>query len=196
MKDNFSIQDWRMSMLTEGYEGRFYAPEYLVQKYGKDNAKRIEAEIEDMDMNAWDRFTGMESAEEVEAYIADIKDMIPINEVENEIPVGNREIPLGQAAGVTDQHQDIIQAIQDMVMSGDHTILDLIKQKMQAEWGDDINEDASQGSTSGNLKLMQKSKDVTVSVNIKKGNPIDTYKLQQYVNELTELIQNHINKGK
>ena len=74
MKDNFSIQDWRMKLLTE---------------------------------------------------------------VENEIPVGSREMPLGQEAGVTDEHQAILQAIQDMVMAGDHKILDLIKDKMQAEWGDD-----------------------------------------------------------
>ena len=74
MKDNFSIQDWRMNLLTE---------------------------------------------------------------VENEMPIGNREMPLGQEAGVTDEHQAILKAIQDMVMAGDHKILDLIKDKMQAEWGDD-----------------------------------------------------------
>lgn len=81
MKDNFSIQDWRMNLLTE---------------------------------------------------------------VENEMPIGNHEIPmkkeaempLGQEAGVTDEHQAILQMIQDLVDSKDYKILDLIKQKMQAEWGD------------------------------------------------------------
>jgi len=48
------------------------------------------------------------------------------------------EMPLGRAAGVTDEHQAILKAIQDMVMSGDHKILDLIKDKMEAEWGDEL----------------------------------------------------------
>ena len=47
------------------------------------------------------------------------------------------EMPLGRAAGVTDEHQAILKAIQDMVMTGDHKILDLIKDKIEAEWGDE-----------------------------------------------------------
>ena len=43
-------------------------------------ASKIEAEIEEMDPNSWDRFTEMESAQEVEYYIADIKDMMGLNE--------------------------------------------------------------------------------------------------------------------
>jgi hypothetical protein len=39
------------------------------------------------------------------------------------------------------------------------------------------------------------TKDVDVSVTIKNNKLIDDYKVQQYVNELGELIQNHINKG-
>ena len=68
--------------LDEGFQGQFYAPEYLEQKYGKAVAKKIEAEIEDMDSNSWDRFTGMESAKEVEDYIIDIKDMMDLSEGE------------------------------------------------------------------------------------------------------------------
>jgi hypothetical protein len=68
------------STLNEGFQGQFYAPEYLEQKYGKEMASKIEAEIEDMDPNAWDRFTGMESAKEVEDYISDIKDMMDLSE--------------------------------------------------------------------------------------------------------------------
>jgi len=67
--------------LEEGYMGQFYAPEYLEQKYGKEMASKIEAEIEEMDENSYDRFTGMESAEEVENYISDIKDMLNLNEL-------------------------------------------------------------------------------------------------------------------
>ena len=63
-------------ILTEGYQGQFYAPEYLEQKYGKEMASRIEAEILDMDPNSWDRFTAMGSAEEVEDYIVDIRHML------------------------------------------------------------------------------------------------------------------------
>ena len=66
--------------LEEGYMGQFYAPEYLEQKYGKEMASKIEAEIDEMDENSYDRFTGMESAEEVENYIVDIKDMLNLNE--------------------------------------------------------------------------------------------------------------------
>jgi hypothetical protein len=36
----------------------------------------------------------------------------------------------------TPEQMDILRAIQDMVMAGDDTILDLIKDKMDAEWGD------------------------------------------------------------
>jgi hypothetical protein len=289
-----------MNLLTEGHEGRFYAPEYLVQKYGKENAKRIEAGIDDMDMNAWDRYTGMESAEEVEDYIADIKDMLSINEVENEMPIGNRELPMGEmktktvpnpnkgswrvvnadtdqpfdfsafyktekeardaaaelkatkGSGVkivqlkdtmkvytkesvgnpTPEQMDILADIQDMVMDGDtdapaeilellqrslkyaevlaavqdmedagdisarQKLMKLIKQKMQAEWGDSVDEATSQDNASGSSKLKQSSKDVTVTASIKKGTPIDTTKIQQYVNELTALIQRHVDKAK
>ena len=43
--------------------------------------------------------------------------------------------------------------------------------------------------------LKTTTKDVDVSVTIKNNKLIDDYKVQQYVNELGELIQNHINKG-
>jgi hypothetical protein len=66
--------------LEEGYDDQFYAPDHLEQTYGEEMASKIEAEIEDMGPNAWDRFTGMESAEEVEEYISDIKDMMDLNE--------------------------------------------------------------------------------------------------------------------
>jgi len=68
------------STLNEGFQGQFYAPEYLEQKYGKEIASKIEAEIDEMDPNSWDRFTGMESAKEVENYISDIKDMMDLSE--------------------------------------------------------------------------------------------------------------------
>jgi transcriptional regulator of met regulon len=44
-------------------------------------------------------------------------------------------------------------------------------------------------------KLKNTTKDVTVSVTIKNNKLIDNYKVQQYINELTQLIQSHINKG-
>jgi hypothetical protein len=45
------------------------------------------------------------------------------------------------------------------------------------------------------MKLKSKSKHVSVSVNIKDNVLIDNYKIQQYINELNQLIQSHINKG-
>jgi hypothetical protein len=68
--------------LDEGFQGQFYAPEYLEQKYGKEIASKITAEIDEMDENSYDRFTDMYSAEEVEDYISDIKDMMDLNEGE------------------------------------------------------------------------------------------------------------------
>jgi len=68
--------------LEEGFQGQFYAPEYLEQKYGKEIASKITAEIDEMDENSYDRFTDMYSAEEVEDYISDIKDMMDLNEGE------------------------------------------------------------------------------------------------------------------
>jgi len=76
----YSRDDEDEEELEEGYMGQFYAPEYLEQKYGKEMASKIEAEIDEMDENSYDRFTGMESAEEVENYIVDIKDMLNLNE--------------------------------------------------------------------------------------------------------------------
>jgi hypothetical protein len=67
--------------LEEGYQGQFYAPEYLEQKYGKEMADKITAEIEEMDENSYDRFTEFTTAKEVEDYISDIKDMLNLNEV-------------------------------------------------------------------------------------------------------------------
>ena len=75
-EDEFYREDEDEEELDEGFQGQFYAPEYLEQKYGKEMASKIEAEIEDMDSNSWDRFTGMESAKEVDEYIADIVDML------------------------------------------------------------------------------------------------------------------------
>ena len=36
----------------------------------------------------------------------------------------------------TPEQMDILRAIQDMVQDGDTAILDLIKDRMEAEWGD------------------------------------------------------------
>ena len=88
MSDNFDLKKYLIEnkattnsrMLSENEAGKFYAPTYLKQKYGEAAAKEIEAGIDEMDANAWDRFTAMESAEEVEDYIVDIKDMLGLAE--------------------------------------------------------------------------------------------------------------------
>jgi len=72
----YATTDDMLDYVGEGYMGQFYAPEYLEKKYGKEMAKKIEAEIDEMDENSWDRFTGMESAEEVDEYVADIVSML------------------------------------------------------------------------------------------------------------------------
>ena len=44
-------------------------------------------------------------------------------------------------------------------------------------------------------KFETKSKYVTVKVNIKGNVLVDDYKVQQYINELIELINNHVLRG-
>jgi len=44
-------------------------------------------------------------------------------------------------------------------------------------------------------KFETKNKYVTVKVSIKGDVLVDDYKVQQYINELNELINNHIQKG-
>jgi hypothetical protein len=44
-------------------------------------------------------------------------------------------------------------------------------------------------------KFEAKSKYVTVKVSIKGNVLVDDYKVQQYINELNELINNHVIKG-
>jgi len=80
MNKEFTRMQKLAGILTEGFQGQFYAPEYLEEKYGKEMASKIHHEIDEMDENSWDRFTDMYSAEEVEDYIADIKDMLGLTE--------------------------------------------------------------------------------------------------------------------
>jgi hypothetical protein len=50
-------------------EERFYAPNYIIQKYGVDKAKEIETNIEDEGANTWDLFTSLETPREVDDFI-------------------------------------------------------------------------------------------------------------------------------
>ena len=84
MNKEFTRMQKLAGILTEGFMGQFYAPEYLEQKYGKEMASRISAEVDEMDENSYDRFTAFTSAEEVEDYISDIKDMLNLTEVMDE----------------------------------------------------------------------------------------------------------------
>jgi hypothetical protein len=52
-------------------ENKFYAPDYVAQKYG-DKAKEIEQNIEDEEdnnPNIWDLYTSLETPEEVDNFI-------------------------------------------------------------------------------------------------------------------------------
>lgn len=80
MNKEFKRMQKLAGIITEGFMGQFYAPEYLEQKYGKKMASKITDEIDEMDPNSWDRFTEFTSAEEVEDYISDIKDDLGITE--------------------------------------------------------------------------------------------------------------------
>ena len=48
---------------------RFYAPDYVEKKYGKEEAKEIEQNIEDEGNNTWDLYLSLETPEEVEDFI-------------------------------------------------------------------------------------------------------------------------------
>jgi hypothetical protein len=55
-------------------EDQFYAPDYIVQKYGEDKAKKIEQNIFDAEEmennpNLWDLFTSLETPQEVDEFI-------------------------------------------------------------------------------------------------------------------------------
>ena len=125
--------------LEEGYQGQFYAPEYLEQKYGKEMASKITDEIDEMDENSYDRFTEFTSAEEVEDYISDIKDMLNLNEGEaayeyekgkeagekiekkkmkvSELKAKIKEMVLSEMNGpaVEDEQYDFLREIEDML---------------------------------------------------------------------------------
>jgi len=80
MNKEFTRMQKLAGILTEGFQGQFYAPEYLEQKYGKEMALKIHHEIDEMDENSWDRFTEFTTAKEVEDYISDIKDNLGLTE--------------------------------------------------------------------------------------------------------------------
>jgi len=80
MNKEFRRMQKLAGILTEGFQGQFYAPEYLEQKYGKEMALKIHHEIDEMDENSWDRFTEFTTAKEVEDYISDIKDNLGLTE--------------------------------------------------------------------------------------------------------------------
>ena len=91
MNKEFTRMQKLAGIITEGFMGQFYAPEYLDQKYGKGMASKIHHEIDEMDENSWDRFTEFTSAEEVEDYISDIKDMLGLTEGYQGSPHGSSE---------------------------------------------------------------------------------------------------------
>jgi hypothetical protein len=66
--NSFDLVKFRNQLLAEN-TNRFYAPTYIVQKYGADKAKEIEANIEDEGANTWDLFTSLETPQEVDNFI-------------------------------------------------------------------------------------------------------------------------------
>jgi hypothetical protein len=66
--NSFDLVKFRNQLLAENTE-RFYAPTYIVQKYGTNKAKEIETNIEDEGANMWDLFTSLETPQEVDNFI-------------------------------------------------------------------------------------------------------------------------------
>ena len=66
--NSFDLVKFRNQLLTENTD-RFYAPDYIAQKYGADKAKEIEANIEDEGANMWDLYKSLETSQEVDNFI-------------------------------------------------------------------------------------------------------------------------------
>jgi hypothetical protein len=77
--NSFDLTKFRNQLLKENTE-RFYAPTYIVQKYGETKAKEIEANIEDEGANTWDLFTSLETPQEVDNFIGGFLSENTINE--------------------------------------------------------------------------------------------------------------------
>jgi hypothetical protein len=110
MNNNFNLKKF----LAEGKllkEERFYAPNYVKQKYG-DKASEIENNIhdeEDNNPNIWDLYTSLESPEEVDDFVQGF-----INESELKENEGVDELPL------TDEiKQDVDNAVERAIRDGE-----------------------------------------------------------------------------
>lgn len=73
MKKQILSEEFRRMRKLAGIitENKFYAPDYVAQKYG-DKAKEIEQNIEDEEdnnPNIWDLYTSLETPEEVDNFI-------------------------------------------------------------------------------------------------------------------------------
>jgi hypothetical protein len=77
--NSFDLVKFRNLLLAEN-TNRFYAPTYIVQKYGADKAKEIEANIEDEGANTWDLFTSLETPQEVDNFIGGFLSENTLNE--------------------------------------------------------------------------------------------------------------------
>jgi hypothetical protein len=66
--NSFDLTKFRNQLLKENTD-RFYAPDYIAQKYGANKAKEIEANIEDEGDNMWDLYTSLETSQEVDNFI-------------------------------------------------------------------------------------------------------------------------------
>lgn len=77
--NSFDLVKFRNQLLTENTD-RFYAPDYIAQKYGADKAKEIEANIEDEGANMWDLYKSLETSQEVDNFIDGFLSENTINE--------------------------------------------------------------------------------------------------------------------
>ena len=77
--NSFDLLKFRNQLLTENTD-RFYAPDYIAQKYGADKAKEIEANIEDEGANTWDLYKSLETSQEVDNFIDGFMSEGTINE--------------------------------------------------------------------------------------------------------------------
>jgi hypothetical protein len=115
--NSFDFTKFRNKLLTENAD-RFYAPDYIAQKYGADKAKEIEANIEDEGANMWDLYKSLETSQEVDNFIDGFMSEVKMTNADK---VGSDGVAMEEALQNDDLIYDILtnmdleQLVSDML---------------------------------------------------------------------------------
>lgn len=147
MKDNFSIQNWKSShfynLIEEGYEEMYgqKKPGTMGTKDTLDYVRKLSPNFDKYYAINGKMKAGPFSQKAAKDYIMTVPEfkggeVVSASEMQKE----RNEMSLGMDAGVTDDYNGILGAIENLVLNGDtdapQKVIDMIQDKMQAEWGD------------------------------------------------------------